>query len=110
MTSTDRQDTRTVHWAIAKIDDTYKVIDLDSGNRYDVTRDGDILCCRTAYQHGGGRCRAIRAVIQALSGQLDVDPIIVSDERGITATFLDGTGIALAFNSRPVRRHGMWSL
>lgn len=104
------QRARNGRWAIGKTgQDRYQVVNLDNGGHaYTVThagggRAGDVpsTCDCEDYAQRGGRCKHIEAVRLALEGErLQVQPLTVSDEAGIHATFLDGADLSLTVGGR----------
>ena len=95
---------RNGRWAIGRIGGScYQVANLDNdGHAYTVTHTNDKWTCDCQdYTQRRGRCKHIEAVRLSLEGEtLQVHPLVVSDEAGIRATFLDGADLSLTLGGR----------
>ena len=95
---------RSGRWAIGKTGpDRYQVINLSNGGHaYTVTQTGDEWGCDCEdHTQRRGRCKHIEAVRLSLEGKrLQIQPLVVSDEAGIRATFLDGADLSLTLGGR----------
>jgi len=93
-------------WAIARVEvNTYSVMNLDnSGHTYCVATlgNGDYTCtCKDKELHRSLRCKHGEVVRLLLEGEdLNVQPIVTSDEAGITASYFDGATISLTIGGR----------
>ena len=93
-------------WAVARVEvNTYSVMNLDnSGHTYRVVTlgNGDYTCtCKDKELHRSLRCKHGEVVRLLLEGEdLNVQPIVTSDEAGITASYFDGATISLTIGGR----------
>jgi hypothetical protein len=91
-------------WAVSRIaEGVFHVCNLENGSHtYEVTaHDGYTCTCKDKELHKSLRCKHAEVVRLLLEGEdLNVQPIVETDEAGITAGYFDGATISLTIGGR----------